>query len=274
MGFHSFDRTLKELDDLARNAIGQAVDDDCTILFSGGVDSSVLAELTKANQRVKSCSTCVAGVLGSRDSSQFQTGKGVDHMLSFQPEAVRDSAQELIQSLEPFGLSRFEDCVAFFLIFRELRERKVSPAPVVLAANGPDELFCGYDRFRRILANGGYSAVQIEITRSLDMANKLADQTASIASGFGFKIRQPFLDREFVSYCRDEIPPEFKILGSDDMLRKRIWRSYARSLGLPDSIAFRSKKAMQYSMGIHKEISKLVKSGSLPLGDFFTPSIR
>ena len=52
----------------------------------------------------------------------------------------------------------------------------------------------------------------------------------------------------------------------DDRLRKRLWRLYGRTLGLPESIVTKPKKAMQYSMGIHQVVFRMVKREEIDLG--------
>ncbi len=48
-------------------------------------------------------------------------------------------------------------------------------------------------------------------------------------------------------------------------MRKRLWRLYGRTLGLPESIVSKPKKAMQYSMGIHQVLFKMLKRGEIEL---------
>jgi asparagine synthase (glutamine-hydrolysing) len=162
----------------------------------------------------------------------------------------------------PFSLSHFEDCTAFWLIAKKTRE--FPEINYIITANGPDELFCGYDRFRRILDSGDYENIRNEILVALSMAENLGSQVKKIMSEFGYQIREPLLDKKF----RDSalrIPVEYKILPNNDLLRKRIWRCFGRFIGLQDDVVKRPKKAMQYGMGIHGIVHNMLKHGSLKL---------
>jgi asparagine synthase (glutamine-hydrolysing) len=58
-----------------------------------------------------------------------------------------------------------------------------------------------------------------------------------------------------------------KIQSTNDLLRKRILRHLAKSLGLPAFIADRPKKAMQYETGVDKALRDLARTKGLTLHD-------
>ena len=61
------------------------------------------------------------------------------------------------------------------------------------------------------------------------------------------------------------IPEEYKI---KDGIRKYVLREVGKSLGLPDKIVMRKKKAAQYSSGMMRAMKKLVKEKKLGLKDY------
>ena len=152
--------------------------------------------------------------------------------------------------------------MAFWLLAKTARES--SEISYLISANGPDELFCGYDRFRRILDSGNYVAVENEIPMALKMAEDLGSQVKKIACEFGFQIHEPFLYQKFRHFAI-QIPVEYKILPNNDLLRKRIWRCFGRLIGLSDDQVLKPKKAMQYGMGIHAIMCRMLKRGTLKL---------
>jgi asparagine synthase (glutamine-hydrolysing) len=128
---------------------------------------------------------------------------------------------------------------------------------IVLTANGFDELFCGYDKFRQIFSKG-----VIEINRFMDekIENelKLFEEINNAVREYNISIKQPFLAQEFISFAKT-IPIDRKIKGTDDFLRKHILREVAISLNDPIEAALKPKKALQYGSMIHKNVKKILK---------------
>ena len=63
------------------------------------------------------------------------------------------------------------------------------------------------------------------------------------------------------------IPGKYKIRNNEDLLRKHILRDVAKSIGVPDYIADRPKKAAQYGSGINKILKKKIL-GSFDIEEF------
>ena len=251
---------LVKLETVANECVKKAVDEESVLGYSAGIDSSILAELLR-----KLSGRVVLITLGKEKSSDVKSVTldpliGRTGFESFVEDITRDeiesAAIEVSRLVRVANLSHFEDCVAFWLTAS--RARKVREVHSILSANGPDELFCGYDRFRRIVDEAGYSSVEVEIRSALDSAQRLREQVALVVSEFGCSTKEPFLRREFQEVSLS-IPTEFKILKGNDVLRKRIWRCFGRVLGLPDVTILRQKKAMQYGMGIHPVVLSLLR---------------
>ena len=253
---------LEGLDYVAKKVVRDTVADRSFLLYSGGVDSSILAALgVKVSKDLK------LFTLGTRDSSDIKNSEKVPDLDFSNLPLVRKifGDEDILKSVErvkPLDLatfSHFEDCVAFTLIFQEISA--ISKTAVTLvSANGPDELFCGYDRFRRIVDTEGYESANKEILKSLDLARDLQKNIVNLAASFGLKTVEPFLESRFVDYCINSIPIELKISKGNDLLRKRAWREYGRFIGLPSTVTNKPKKAMQYSTGLHKNLLNMIKS--------------
>jgi asparagine synthase (glutamine-hydrolysing) len=128
---------------------------------------------------------------------------------------------------------------------------------VMLTAAGLDELFCGYDSFRRALSKGVsevHTLMRSEIQRALT-CKRLQDK---IAQAVGVRKVDPFLTPQFIGWAMD-LPIDLKIRGAEDRMRKHILRDVALQVGVPASAALRPKKALQYSTGIHRQMVKLAR---------------
>lgn len=275
------DLLLQELDRLATKAVDSYLEKNGFVLYSGGIDSSILAFLVSRRAKKGNWKLFTLGSIESsdiRDStistethSPFEPLERIKHEID-EDEIVR-AARETQNLVQVESLSHFEDCTAFYAIFEVICDSYGNDR-LVFSANGPDELFCGYDRFRRIIDRSGSEATQAEIINALKSAKLLREEVKKIASHFSIRIVEPFFDPEFVDFCVNQIPIELKIAKEDDLLRKRIWRDYGRFLGLPEDLVMRRKKAMQYSMGIHRIILSLVKKGKIIINQPLLPEIK
>jgi asparagine synthase (glutamine-hydrolysing) len=254
---------IEDLEKATREAVLLVPQDASVLAYSGGIDSSLLASLEEsAGGKAK---LLTMGVEKSSDVSSVSTTiqSTISADLIVKPvvrDEVERAAKLTFELVHVSTLSHLEDCIAFWLISEYART--LPHVNNLLSANGPDELFCGYDRFRRILDSEGYGAVEKEISRALDIADALSRQVKSVATHFGLGIVEPFLNHKFRSEAI-KIPSEYKILPGNDLLRKRIWRCLGRSLNLPEEIVMRPKKAMQYGMGIHGIVSRMLKRGDV-----------
>jgi asparagine synthase (glutamine-hydrolysing) len=252
-----------DLEKAAREAVLLVPKNESVLAYSGGIDSSLLASLQEgAGSKSK---LLTMGLEKSSDVSSVLRGiqSSGSRNLIVRPVVrveVERASKRVSELVHVSTLSHLEDCIAFWLISEYTCT--LSHVNYLVSANGPDELFCGYDRFRRILDSTGYDAVEKEISRALDIADDLSRQVKAVVLHFGLGIVEPFLNHKFRSETL-KIPLEYKILPGNDLLRKRIWRCLGRSLNLPEEIVMRPKKAMQYGMGIHGIVSAMLKRGDL-----------
>ena len=172
-----------------------------------------------------------------------------------QNEEFSDIARKVIDNLECNNISHIENCIAFYFIsFLSI----LNNCKLVLTANGFDELFCGYDRYRQIISHG---QKQIQSFMEQRIANELtlANEINKFSAEFNVQIKQPFLTKKFIDFAM-KIPVEKKILGPADKLRKHILREIAISLNVPLESAMKPKKALQYGTLIHKNLNKIINT--------------
>ncbi len=149
-------------------------------------------------------------------------------------------------------LSHIENCIAFFQISKIIKYHELGDS--FLTANGFDELFCGYDRYRSYYQNGEES-VTTYMEEKLTNEDHMMREISHVIAELNMYSYQPFLSKAFVKYAKS-IPMEYKIKGQDDMLRKHILREVAMRIGVPKEAAMHPKKAIQYGSMIHKYLLK------------------
>lgn len=232
--------------------------DEVVIAFSGGVDSSVLAKICKDLN--KTVNLVTIGFANSHDILFSQTiSKLLDlasgHIASelIEEEFIND-CKFIKSKLACNNLSHIENCIAFYQISKIVKDHNLGT--MFLTANGFDELFCGYDRYRSIYCLGEDSLLSF-MNEKIENELHLMKEISMIIDSLDIKSSQPFLTNSFVNYAKG-IPFEFKIKGPTDMLRKHIIREIALQIGVPKESALHPKKAMQYGTMLHKFLVKKI----------------
>lgn len=223
------------------------------VAFSGGVDSSLLAKICR--DLGKQVLLLTVGFPGSHDigfAKDIASKMAMEHKtLEIDYGDFRENLRLLRQAIRCENTSHIENCIAYFYVCKLAKQNGLD---IVLSANGCDELFCGYDRYRRAYS-GGEAAIMKLMDEKIANEFALIAEIAIVASQFGVSVRQPFLSREFIEFAKT-IPVNKKIKGSDDMTRKHILRQAALSIGVPEESAMKPKKALQYGSSIHKYLKK------------------
>jgi asparagine synthase (glutamine-hydrolysing) len=251
LGTYSLETLLIDLKNELFNAVAQSIKDDAqiAIAFSGGIDSTLLAQICK-KIGIK-VTLLTVGFHGSQDiefSEVIAQKLALPHKIKELNRQDFQKKQEYIYNkVECRNISHLENCIAFLYIGILAKE---TDAVSILTANGCDELFCGYDRFRSVYELGSAQIKHLiieKITNELHLMNEVQIATSEL----GIKIKQPFLSEKFRSFAM-HIPIENKIKGCNDLIRKHILREVALSIGVPGDSATRPKKALQYGTLIHK----------------------
>lgn len=249
---------LHDLRDALYDAVSDSVPETrITVAFSGGVDSSLLAKI--CNDLGKEVVLLTVGFPGSHDigfARRIASIMGMNHkVMEIEYQDFKKNLTHIRQMIKCENTSHIENCIAFHYISRLAKQEGLG---LVLSANGCDELFCGYDGYRRVYSSGGG---EMAIMKMMDekIANEftLMSEVAIVTGQFSVAARQPFLSRKFIEFAK-AIPIDQKIRGPDDMMRKHILRQTALSIGVPEESAMKPKKALQYGSSIHKFFKKAI----------------
>jgi asparagine synthase (glutamine-hydrolysing) len=230
--------------------------DKVVIAFSGGVDSSLLAKICK--DLGKQVHLVTIGFANSHDiifskSISGSLSLAMNHIAYEIKEGdILDDIKFVKSNLSCNVLSHIENCIAFFQISKIIKYHELGDS--FLTANGFDELFCGYDRYRSYYQNGEESVTTF-MEEKLTNEDHMMNEISHVIAELNIYSYQPFLSKAFVKYAKN-IPMEYKINGQDDMLRKHILREVAMRIGVPKEAAMHPKKAIQYGSMIHKYLLK------------------
>ncbi len=210
------------------------------LLFSGGVDSTLLAWEFRTRPDLRLVTIGVAGSPDLRAAESAAREIGLPHA------AVEITDREIfaVEADLREELPRENMVVRSVLVALALAIR-AAPAEELLCGQGADELFLGYAHFR------GLGASEAAARARSDLARLLEDdwpRSERIAHRFGRRLRSPYLDPGFIAAAL-AVPIDRRLPGD---MPKAFFRAWAEHRGLPPSLARRPKRAMQYGSGVDR----------------------
>nr|WP_321498115.1 diphthine--ammonia ligase [uncultured Methanolobus sp.] len=253
--------SISELEKVMREKLEDAVsirmpEEKFGILFSGGLDSTIIACLCKLLGKKPGIDfTCyTAGLSGVQLPPDVEYAKKMAEELGLDLKIKiidLDEVEEYLKDVVPLvedsnvpkvgvALTMYAACVA----------AKEDGIRVMFSGSGADEIFAGYDRHKRStdISRDCYADV-------LKIYEKNTYRDDVVSMNNNIELRVPYLDKRFVDYCL-KIPPEYKI---NEEQNKLILRMLAEEIGIPAEVSQRRKQAAQYGSRFDKAIGKLAK---------------
>jgi asparagine synthase (glutamine-hydrolysing) len=246
-----------------RESFLESVEENCSgvekaaVLFSGGLDSSLVAKAV--SERVQD-TVLFSVALGG--SPAFSSSREAAELLALPLEVVsvkEDALPGILSETGKIILSRnflqLQIAVPEFIAMGAASEKGFRH---VFCGQGADELFFGYDEFRRVLEkNPSFEQLaQLRREKLLGLWQDNLSRDFAVAEHFALELKAPFLGPSFVQQALAFQAGE-NILSGKDFLRKRVLRRLAEELSLPGEIAWKRKKAIQYDSGISRRLKKL-----------------
>ncbi len=232
---------------------------DIAVAFSGGLDSSIVAYLaSKLGLKIQ--------LLHVSMENQPETEEAIKASellnLPLQVDLFKDSDVEntlaqvvaLIEEADPIKASVG---LPFYWVAEKASEARLN---VMLAGQGADELFGGYQRYVKEYCKDG--GEKVRKTMFSDVANIFEsnlERDLKITSSFDVQLRLPFASFDVVEFAMS-LPLECKMERKEDTLRKLVLRKVALNVGMPSELVTKPKKAVQYSTGINDAIKRVAKT--------------
>ena len=225
------------------------------VLFSGGLDSTLIAYLCRELDADFVCFTVAVDEPGMKEAEDlsYATRIAADLGLPVRVKKIGvDDVERYLKEVVPLiddtdGV-KISVAVPLYAACEMAKEEGIH---TVFSGLGTEELFAGYERHKRVK----HGAVNSEcLAGLLGMHERDLYRDAMVAKSHGISLRAPFLAPDFVAYAL-RIPAAYKLAGDTD---KAILREIARDLGLKD-VARRKKRAVQYGANVVKAIEKLAK---------------
>jgi len=240
---------------------------EIAVAFSGGLDSSVVAFLA---------SKCQANVhlfhvsLENRPETE-EAKKAADelnlplHVYLFGESDVEKVVSSVLELIEEADAVKASIGVPFYWTAEKAAEAGFR---VLLAGQGADELFGGYQRYvNDYLLYGKERARRAMFDDVVKLHESNIERDVKICGFHDVELRLPFASYQIAKFAVT-LPIELKIERSADTLRKLVLRKVAVDMGLPLSIVEKPKKAVQYATGINAALKKLAKEQGRTVKDY------
>jgi asparagine synthase (glutamine-hydrolysing) len=221
------------------------------IIFSGGIDSVIIAWLAKKMVREVICYT--GGVQGSSDIAfARRIAKRLDLKLRVNElthEEVEEMIPDVMNTIEHTNAGQVEVAIPVYAAVKLAHEDGIK---VMLSGQGADELFGGYSWYGKIVGEGGYVGLRHYMNEDIQLLYKeTLEREDKITMAHSIEMREPFLDLKLIRLSM-KIDLRLNVKGVSDVFGKHVHRKLAQNLGIPREIAYRSKEAAQHGSGIHQ----------------------
>ncbi len=236
-----------------RTVLGRVEDDGLAVAFSGGVDSAVVASAVDAPLYVA----------GFPDSPDRRTAR--ESAIAMDREAdVRTVELDagVLEAAVPrvaraTGRTNPMDVAITLPLFLVAERARADGYDRLAVGQGADELFGGYEKVARAPDDPRVDAETVRAARD-EMVRTLPDQLGRdvrALTGANVEVVAPLLHDRVVDAAL-RLPPELLVDGRGE--RKAGFRRAARAF-VPDRVAFRDKKAVQYGSLVARELDRLAR---------------
>jgi asparagine synthase (glutamine-hydrolysing) len=220
------------------------------IIFSGGIDSVIIAWLAKKMVREV---TCYTG--GVKDSSDVAFARHIAKKLNLKlrvnelsQDEVEQIIPEVIDVIEDTNAGQVEVAIPVYAAIKLAHEDGIK---VMFTGQGADELFGGYSWYTKVVEKEGYQKLRDHMTEDLLLLyRETLEREDKIAMAHSIEMREPFLDMSIIRVSM-QMDMKLNVKSGDDVFGKHVHRRLAQKLGIPRNIAYRIKEAAQHGSGMH-----------------------
>ena len=232
------------------------------IAFSGGLDSSIIAQV-KRMQDINALTIITKDFVGTDLSYSQIVANHIGVPLELKYVEINDmlnAVEKTIEILKNFNDIEIRNSIVSYLYLDTLKKKNVTK---VITGDGADEIFAGYN----FLLKKDHK----EIKNELDRMKKIMHFTSEkIANEFNISIQMPFTDKRIIEFV-DTLPV-------DSIVNERNGTSFGKWIlrkefenDFPSNVIWRTKTPMQDGSGT-SNLTKLFDS--IITDDIFTEKIK
>ncbi len=240
---------------------------EVAVAFSGGLDSSLVAFLAnKCGVKVNLLHVSLENQDETEDAIEAAEALNLPLQVNlFKTSDVEKTLPKVVELIEEPEPIKASIGVPFYWVAEKSAEAGFK---VLLAGQGADELFGGYQRYvNECCKDGGEAAGKTIFNDVVRIHESNLERDMKITSFHDVELRVPFGSFDLAEFAIS-LPVELKIENKTDTLRKLILRKAALNAGLPIAIAEKPKKALQYSTGINNAIKRIAKNHEKSVNEY------
>jgi asparagine synthase (glutamine-hydrolysing) len=256
----TLDEAAKKLQALIEESIKRRIRNqkEVSVAFSGGLDSSLVAFLAnKLGVKVKLLHVSMENQAETEEAIEASNALNLPLEVDlFKDSDVENTLPQAVALIEESDPVKASVGLPFYWAAEKASEAGLK---VMLAGQGADELFGGYQRYvKEYIEDGGEKVRKTMFHDVVNINESNLERDLKITSFHDVELRLPFASFE-VSEFAMSLPLECKIEPKEDTLRKLVLRKVASNEGMPISVVSKPKKALQYSTGVNDAIRRIAK---------------
>lgn len=270
------ERAAEEIKEKFLEAVEKRVPEgDIGLLFSGGVDSTLIAAALQ--ELDKDFTAYTAGIQHGNVNAprDMDWAQEIAEEMEIELEAyeaelseVEEVLPEIVDWISSTSVVKNGVALPFHFALRNSvsgaqEDLRSSAEQVVFSGLGSEQLYAGYHRQQGYLNKECLSGL-----RSIFENDLYRDNVISFRNGR--ELRLPFLDHDLIEHALT-IPKEYKV---KDGYRKYVLRKAAEKLGVPEKVAWRGKTAAQYGSNFDKAIDRLSRDKGFDHKQEYLNSLR
>ncbi len=224
------------------------------ISFSGGLDSSIVASVASSLADVKLITAAAKGSVDHFEASVAADRLGLPlHTVELREEEIASQLTRIRWLIETHDQMDSAIALAFHFSARLASQLQCD---TLFLGQLADELFGGYSKYLQLYRSKGKRATRKAMSDDVKLAYQLNFERDDKATSPFVTNSLPYSSLPLVNYAL-RMPVEFKI-DKERGVRKLLLRKAGEMLGVPTEILQKPKKAIQYSSGAQKIVSKLL----------------
>ena len=230
-----------ELHDLLEKAVKKKITRD--MLFSGGIDTSILATILSKYVRVRgfTCAFKEGNPLDTKYAKLMAKQFNIEHYMNpFGEKEVFEAIPHVVKVLNSFDPMEVRNSITITI---GLKFAKSYGTTKLITGDGADELFAGYHMYYRYVGNKEKLSEMLK-----KMWNIMAFSTGTLGKSLGIEVVQPFLDPDVKAFAMN-MDPRYDIQEErGELWGKWILRKAYEDV-LPPEIRWRDKNPIEVGSG-------------------------